>query len=209
MIGTMTNTVKKARLWACIALAIPACACGDDDAAPPASLQAHRAYAGVEAQAASLNVSDPSAAGGGAVGRYSSRLYDLRLGARLFPSLGVEAQAGLGDQQADAGHFKARSYFGLYAVPTANLFNRLELGFPVGYATLAVHLPSAAGGQASAQLHSLAYGANLELPLRPLLMQSFPQLPELRLSGGGMMFNQRSGARAYAFHLGLRYDFAL
>lgn len=165
-------------------------------------------YFGADLQNSKLSVSDSNGFGGLNTSGYDSKFWDVRAGYRLFKVIGVELHYGLPDQDAnELGRYKKRSYYGVFAVPTANVFDLFEIGFPLGYTNsgITVDGQNSAGTNTTVQKHlnSIAYGANLEVPVRVI----WRALPDIRLTGGGMVYYQRSDAREYGFHFGLRYDF--
>lgn len=165
-------------------------------------------YFGADLQNSKLSVSDSNGFGGLNTSDYDSKFWDVRAGYRLFKVIGVELHYGLPDQDAnEPGRYKKRNYYGVFAVPTANVFDLFEIGFPLGYTNsgITVDGQNSAGTNTTVQKHlnSIAYGANLEVPVRVI----WRALPDIRLTGGGMVYYQRSDAREYGFHFGLRYDF--
>ena len=52
-------------------------------------------------------------------------------------------------------------------------------------------------------LGSIAYGVDVEIPIKGL----WDALPDIRLTGGGMVYYQKSDGRVYGLNTGLRYDF--
>lgn len=132
---------------------------------------------------------------------YDTGMYRLRGGARLFDSIGAEAQIGLNrseDNTAASPATKTKSYYGLFLVPTATLFETVELAFPVGYA-----MSKFESVGASASLNSVAYGLNTELPIRVFSAG----LPDFRIEAGWMVYYQKTNARVYGLNAGVRYDF--
>ncbi len=165
-------------------------------------------YVGADLQNTKLSVSNSDSFNGLNASDYDSKFWDIRAGYRLFKVVGVEVHYGVPDQNdQDPGRYKKRSYYGVFAVPTASVFDLFEIGFPVGYTNsgITVNGQNAAGTNTVVEKHlnSIAYGANLEVPVRVL----WRALPDVRLTGGGMVYYQRSDAREYGFHFGLRYDF--
>jgi hypothetical protein len=128
---------------------------------------------------------------------YDTGMYRLRFGSRVLDAVGLEAQFGLGTGGDGAGEAKTKSYYGVFAVPTATVFETVELAFPVGYAFNQVE-----SGGASASMSSIAYGADAELPLKV-----FGDLPDVRITLGWMIYHQKVPARIYGANLGVRYDF--
>lgn len=127
-----------------------------------------------------------------------SAMVRVRVGKRLFEAIGAELQFGVDQADEDAGEVATDAYYGLFLVPTATLFEALELGFPIGYARSEY-------GDSGDALDSIAYGAALELPIRAL----WDALPDVRLTSGAMVYYQKSDARVYGANFGLRFDFTL
>lgn len=160
----------------------------------------HVLYVGADYDFLELAVSNSSASGHIAEGHYFGRLLDFRAGYRVLNALAVEVHAGVNASGSARNHFGFGHYYAAFAVPTATVLNTVELSVPLGYVWSGAH---ARGGKAT--FNSVAFGANLEFPLEVL----FPSLPDLRLTGGGLVSVQRSNAQIYGFHVGLRYDFGL
>jgi hypothetical protein len=152
-------------------------------------------YAGIDFAKTTLSASSLS---GFPTGEYDSGIYRLRAGARLLDQVSLELHYGFDAGDEGPGEASTNSYYGLFAVPSANLFDLFELAFPIGYAMTSVERPGA-----SEDLGSIAYGLNAELPLR-----TFGQdLPDVRFGLGWMVYYQKSDARLYGANLGLRYGF--
>lgn len=152
-------------------------------------------YVGADYGNTRLSLSAPPTA---AASELDSAMARVRVGARLFEAIGAELQVGVDQSDEEAGEVSTDFYAGVFLVPTATLFEALELGFPVGYARSEY-------GDSGDQLGSIAYGASLELPIRAL----WDALPDVRLTGGAMVYYQKSDARVYGANFGLRYDFKL
>jgi len=164
-------------------------------------------YVGADLQDTKLSVSNSSSFGGIDATSYDSKFWDIRAGYRLFKAIGIEAHYGVPDQNADTpGRYKTRNYYGAFVVPTANVFDLFEIAFPIGYTNSGITVNGngdSGGTMVEKHLNSIGYGANLEVPVRVL----WRSLPDVRITGGGMVYYQRSDAREYGFHFGLRYDF--
>ena len=143
-----------------------------------------------------------SSSGAGTLGTadYDSKFLDVRVGKRLFESVGLEFHYGLDLSGSDSGEIATDRYYGLFLVPTATLFETVELAFPVGYGRGEYNL-----GNRSAIVKSVAYGVSAELPLRVF----GDTMPDLRLTAGWMIYNQTTAARIYGPSFGLRYDFTV
>jgi len=153
-------------------------------------------YVGADYVSGDLSVSSLK---GFAVQNYMVGQYQLRLGMRPLENIGVELHVG-GNNSDGANDAKLERSYGLFLVPTATLFETVELAFPIGYNRSSVTEPTTG---AKATLGSIAYGADLQLPLKVL----WGKLPDVRLTAGGMVYYQKSDARIYAVNGGLRYDF--
>jgi len=127
---------------------------------------------------------------------FDSKMLRLRVGKRILDAVGLEFHYGIDQSDEKAGEIKTDTYYGLFLVPTATLFETVELAFPVGFAR------SEFGDGSGDSLDSVAYGVDAELPLTV-----FGDLPDIRLTAGGMVYYQKSDARVYGANLGLRYDF--
>jgi hypothetical protein len=153
-------------------------------------------YVGVDWVMTTLSVSAPLATG---ADQFDSGMYRGRVGMRALEAIGLEFQFGVDNSDDEPGSVETKSYYGLFFVPTATVFEVVELAFPVGYA----QSEFGAGGAGSESLRSIAYGIDGELPLRTF----GAELPDIRLTAGWMVYYQKSDARAYGANAGLRYDF--
>lgn len=140
-----------------------------------------------------------SSLNGFAGNEFESGMYRLRAGVRALESVGLELHYGLDNGGDQFDEVATDNYYGLFVVPTATVLETVELAFPVGYA-----MTSATGASgASADLNSIAYGLDAELPLRTF----GAGMPDLRLTAGWMVYYQKADARMYGANFGLRYDF--
>lgn len=161
-------------------------------------------YVGMDYQFLTLAVLNSSGAGGFPQKHYNGRLYDLRFGYRLFKTVGLELHYGVdGGNDNRSNGFGVTRYYGIYVVPTATVLNTVELSLPLGYAFTGVKQRVPGQPEYRASINSAAFGANIELPIR----EFGNSLPNLRLTGGGVVYIQRNNAQIYGFHLGIRYDF--
>lgn len=152
-------------------------------------------YVGADWVMSTLSLSNGGATG---AGELDSGMYRARVGMRALEAVGLELQLGVDNSDSEPGSVETESYYGVFIVPTATVFEVAELAFPVGYAQT-----SFAQGSASNDYASIAYGIDAELPIR-----TFGEgLPDLRLTLGWMVYYQKSDARAYGANLGVRYDF--
>ncbi len=178
----------------------------DADAGASLAVESHKLYVGADYTQARLSVSDPSKAGGIPQDDYDGQFVDIRVGYRVLSALGIEVHGGVPlSDTGSSGDVKSNHYFGVFAVPTATLFERFELGFPLGYTFSKVSHRSDDGTHQQETLNSVAFGINLEVPIR----QFWDGLPDIRIGGGAMVYDHESASRYYGFHYGLRYDFGL
>jgi hypothetical protein len=126
--------------------------------------------------------------------------HQVRAGLRVFDVVGIEAhygvKAGSGDKPDTMG---VKNTMGLYFVPTGSLFDVVEISALIGYASTKLE-----HGGKTLSVHGSSYGANIELPLRPLFGE---WMPDIRIGGGILMLHHDSESRIYGTHYGLRYDF--
>lgn len=171
------------------------------------AVENHKLYLGADYTFARLAVSNSNHTGGIPEDDFDTRFIDLRAGYRILPVVGVEFHYGLPAQGlGDPGNVKSNHYYGIFVVPTATLFETVELAFPVGYTWSRVsHKDATTGAREHASLDSVAFGMNVELPIR----EFWAKLPDLRLTSGASVYNHGSAARYYGYRFGLRYDFGL
>lgn len=149
-------------------------------------------YFGADYVNTTLSLSTPVNA---PVTEVDSRMIRLRVGKRVLEAVGLELHYGFDQADEAKGQVTTDSYYGAYLVPTATVFEALELAFPVGYG-------QSEFGDSGEALGSIGYGVDAEFPLRAL-----GDLPDLRLTAGWMVYYQKSDARVYGANFGLRYDF--
>ena len=126
--------------------------------------------------------------------------HQVRAGVRVFDVIGIEAHYGIkagGDNKPDS--MAVKNNMGLYFVPTGTLFDVVEISALLGYASTKMEHAGK-----SLTVRGSSYGANLEVPLRPLLGE---WMPDIRVGGGFMVYHHDSESRIYGSHFGLRYDF--
>ncbi|MDB5985309.1 MAG: hypothetical protein JWR16_362 [Nevskia sp.] len=175
-----------------------------EGAAATLAVESHKFYVGAEYTQSRLSVSDSSKAGGIPEDDFDGLFVDIRAGYRILSALGLEFHYGVPvSDTGSSGDIKQNHYYGIFAVPTATLFERFELGFPVGYTFSKVSHRDDDGTREHKTLDSVAFGMNIEVPIR----QFWDVLPDVRVVGGGMVYDHKSSARYYGFHYGLRYDF--
>lgn len=166
----------------------------------------YRFYLGADYDWLTLSVSDSSSSGGFPVDNYSSRIYDVRVGYRVFDRIGVEFHYGIKAQDGDQpGTFGVDHYYGVFVAPTGTVLNTVELSALVGYTWDSVTQAVPGQMRYHKAINSAAFGANLEFPIKVIS----DSLPNIRIGGGGIVTVQRVEQRIYGFHVGLRYDFGL
>lgn len=130
-----------------------------------------------------------------------SRFWRARVGTRVFDFIGLEAHYGFPDEDGQSpGEVEVDSYMGFFAVPTGSFLDLVEISVPIGYSMMTLQRPGA-----SEDFERIAFGMNIEVPI--IIMKSW--VPEIRVGGGGMVYQAENHARVYGWHMGLRLDFAL
>lgn len=128
-------------------------------------------------------------------------MYQGRVGMRITDAIGVELHYGKGKKDDnDSSQTMLDSYYGVFVVPTGTLLETVEFGFPLGFAWTKVK-----NGSAEETLDGVSYGMNVEFPFKLV----WSALPDIRITGGGMVYQQNNSARTYGWHGGLRFDFAI
>jgi hypothetical protein len=132
---------------------------------------------------------------------FESDFYRVRAGVRVFGAVGLELHYGISDDDgAEPQHAEVASYWGAYAVPTGTLFNLIELSAPIGYSRTELER-----GIAKETFDGISFGLNFEIPL--ILDASW--FPDVRIGGGGTVYQAEKDARVYGYHAGIRIDFKL
>ena len=131
--------------------------------------------------------------------RVDSRFYRGRIGTRLFQFIGVEGHFGVSDTDDSLpGDVEVSEYVGIYLVPTGVLFNLLEVSAPVGYSVTELQR-----GNASEKFDAVSFGLNIEIPL----LVDVDGFPDIRIGGGGTVYQAEKESRVYGYHAGIRIDF--
>lgn len=133
---------------------------------------------------------------------FDSDFYRLRVGTRLFSSIGVEAQFGVKNEDGKAADkVKTSEMYGLYIVPTGNLFRFLEVSAPIGYSHLKLE-----NRNGSVKFDSLSFALNFEIPV---YVNPDSRFPDVRIGAGGVVYYAEREARSYSYHAGVRLDFKI
>lgn len=158
-------------------------------------------YAGVDMVDVRVSFSDDALIAKFGDDKLNSSFYRLRVGTRLFEAIGVEAHYGLPDQD-DSGerNFETGEYYGVFVVPTGVFLDVVEISAPVGYTLTKVER-----GGASEKFDAVSFGMNIEVPIT-LDSEWFP---DIRIGGGGTVYQAQNDARIYGYHFGIRLDFKL
>lgn len=154
-----------------------------------------QAYIGLDLASTTYSVSRSAAF---AAQNFDSGMYRLRGGLRLTDGIAAELHYGLDAGGSGAGEVETADYLAVFLVPTATLFETVEVSFPVGYSAIGVEQ-----GNKSEDYTGIAYGLNTELPLAVFA----DDLPDLRFTLGYMVYSQSRDARIYGLNFGIRYDF--
>lgn len=158
-------------------------------------------YAGVDMVEVRASFSDDALIAKFGDDKLNSSYYRLRVGTRLFEAIGVEAHYGLPDQD-DSGerNFETGEYYGAFIVPTGVFLDVVEISAPVGYTLTKVER-----GGASEKFDAVSFGLNIEVPIT----LDSEWLPDIRIGGGGTVYQAKNDARIYGYHFGIRLDFKL
>lgn len=131
---------------------------------------------------------------------FDTEFYVAHIGTR-YKAFAFELQAGFGkDQEDEPASVETDSYYGAFVIPTGTVLNKFELAFPIGV----THMTLEQGGLED-DFEGVAYGANIQFPLK-LMSEA---LPDIRIIGGGMVYQQDTDTRVYGWNAGLRYDFKI
>src|SRR5581483_718522 len=153
-------------------------------------------YAGADYGSVKVSFSDNN---GGA--DFSNRIWQARVGMRLTDAIGLEGHFAKGLKDDDTPNQPMLDMaYGVYLVPTGTLLDIVEFGFPLGFSWTKLK-----AGDASTTEDGVSYGMNVEFPLKLV----WDALPDIRIGGGGMVYQQNNNARTYGWHAGVRFDFAI
>ncbi len=158
-----------------------------------------RLYAGADYAwlTASLSSDQLKAKFGG--DEFDSRFYRARFGTRLFGKIGVEGQFGFSDtDDTEPGDVEVSEYVGVFIVPTGVIFDLIEVAAPIGYSVTEL-----SGRGASHKFDGFSFGLNFEIPL----LIDVENFPDIRIGGGGTVYQAEREARVYGYHAGIRFDF--
>jgi hypothetical protein len=160
-------------------------------------------YAGADYGMVKVSLSDisafyPNKAGGF---DYTNKVYLGRIGMRVTDAIGFELHYGRGVKDKDDPTLPyLEQTYGAYVVPTGTLLDMVEFGFPLGFSWAQIK-----GGGTTVTEDGVSYGMNVEFPFK-LVWES---LPDIRIGGGGIVYQQNNNSRVYGWHAGLRLDFAI
>ncbi|MEQ1439396.1 outer membrane beta-barrel protein [Fontimonas sp. SYSU GA230001] len=174
---------------------------GDEAGSGEEPGEGHKFYVGGDYVWTHVSFSKPAlgAAFGGE--ELDSKMYRVRAGMRVFEAVGLEVQAGFDGGSSDKpndGEYSTQQFYGVYLVPTGVLFDLVEVGGAIGYASTKLER-----GSASETLSGASFGVNLDIPLFT------SDALELRVGGGGTVFRAQNSARISGYHAGVRIDFRL
>ncbi|WP_028007020.1 outer membrane beta-barrel protein [Solimonas flava] len=175
---------------------------GSDETASAPRRESLYVYGGIDYAALSTSLSKDSLKNSLGGDDFDSDFYRLRVGTRLLPSIGIEAQFGIKNEDGkSAGKVETSQMYGLYVVPTGNLFRFLEVSAPIGYSHLRLE-----NSNGKVDFDSLSFGLNLEVPV---YVNPDSRWPDVRIGGGGTVFYAEREARTYGYHAGVRLDFKI
>lgn len=130
---------------------------------------------------------------------FESSFYRVRVGTRLFDGIGVEGHFGVSDtDDSEPGDVEVSEYFGVFVVPTGVIFDLIEVAAPVGFSVTEL-----SGRGAKKKFDGVSFGLNFEIPL----LVDVEGFPDIRIGGGGTVYQAERDARIYGYHAGVRIDF--
>lgn len=154
-----------------------------------------RLYVGADIVSTTLSISGPTSP---TSRELDSDMIRLNGGWRLAEGMALEMQLGFGQGGDAPDEAKTDGYVGLYLVPSATLFELVDLTFPVGYSRINYNTT---GGTVTGS--GLGYGFGIELPLERLAAEA----AGVRLGIGFQVYSQDSENRSYGANIGIRYEF--
>lgn len=158
-------------------------------------------YVGLDKAWTTVSFSSDSLAARFGGDEFDSEFYRVRVGVRVFDAIALEAQVGIADQKgSEAGKYETAEYYGVYLVPTGVLFDLIEVAAPVGYSMTTIER-----GSASEDIDGVSFGLNFEIPL----LTGVDWFPDVRIGGGGTVYQAEKKSRVYGYHAGLRFDFGV
>lgn len=158
-------------------------------------------YVGLDKAWATVSFSDDSTAARFGGDEFDTEFYRVRVGARVFDSIALEGHVGIADQKgSETGKYENAEYYGVYIVPTGVLFDFVEVAAPIGYSMMTIER-----GNVDKDIEGISFGLNLEIPL----LTGSDWFPDVRIGGGGTVYQAERKSRVYGFHAGLRIDFGV
>lgn len=158
-------------------------------------------YVGVDKAEVDFSLSDDALEAEFGGDSFDSSMYRIRAGMRILEAVALEAHYGIADDKDDEpGKLEIAEYYGLFVVPTGNLFDLFEIAVPIGYSSM-----KGERGNASHTFDGVSYGLNIEVPIT----LGSAWLPDLRLGGGGQVYRASNDSRVYGYHFGVRFDFKI
>src|SRR3546814_15473249 len=88
--------------------------------------------------------------------------------------------------------------YGVYLVPTGNLFRFFEVSAPIGYSHLRLK-----NSNGHVNFDAVSFGLNFEVPV---FVNPDSRLPDIRIGGGGPVFYAANAARTIGYYHGPRLD---
>lgn len=132
---------------------------------------------------------------------FDAQMYVLRAGIRMFEFIAFELQGGAGGSASGSDELEVKQYLGAYFAPTGTIAEMVEISVRVGYSFMT--LESENGSEED--FDGVSYGVGVELPLRAF----GESLPNLRIVGGGSVYQSDRDSRTFGWRAGLRYDFRI
>ncbi|WP_168147067.1 outer membrane beta-barrel protein [Solimonas marina] len=168
-----------------------------DATSPP-----HYVYAGVDYAFLRSSLSKDSMKNALGGDQFDSDFYLLRVGTRLFKQISIEGRFGIKNESGNStDKVETNQMYGIYIVPTGNLFHFLEVSAPIGYAHTKLE-----NDNGSVKLNGMSFGLNFEVPI---YVNAKSRIPDIRLSSGGTVYYAGRDSQTYGYQAGIRMDFKI
>ncbi len=131
----------------------------------------------------------------------------LRAGLWLSEDFAVEVQTSVSSDGVDGPDTgEIESYYGLFINPRAQVYDWLDVVFPVGFTSVdaSVYDPSN-GGVVSTSNSGVAYGLNIQLRLGELLVDEDSLLAGLGVGAGFMVYNSSDNVNVRGYNAGVQF----
>ncbi len=127
-----------------------------------------------------------------------------RVGWWMNEDFALEAQFGVGNDDAqDPDTAEIDSYYGIYLLPRAQMFDWLDVVFPLGFASTDFVLPS----NQSLKRDSAAFGVNFQLNMAGFFGED-SVIGGLGIGAGFMVYQQGSDSSVRGYNGGIHFGYS-